>query len=597
MYSILSSVLLLFLVSLFYKVLPVHIACTRWRYDIINNDSVSSSLDQVLNHMYEIDSEQLYKRAKGSLPIHLALLGGQSWTFIQSMISTNKRLVGMRDAPSKLFPFQIAALPIQFRNVQLLMRCQFTPTEWRNMSLSEKKSEYGRVADEHESRQVSTIFQLLRKHPDAIQKRPLYKESSALSQNLRSLSALSLHYLSWVYGGGSKGKYRVRYDNLAALRNSIVLTEILPELEQWWQNLKKCIWNESSCDIPKTNDYLLHAACGQACPPLVIELLLRMYPATAANAIPGTSTYPLHICAGTMTYQPQHFEVPYGLDTLCLVLKAYKEATRITSNGRLPLHISLVRGKDWKEVSPLITVHPSSSKVKDSATSLYPFELAASFKLNPLWYSTLIENEMSTFDFHQLSTREKAVSFSKTRKRHGLNQLTCIFELLRHKPGVISLLCLSQSVTVSDDDDSVYSLFSLVDDDFDMKKTRDQSLSDITVLTSKQNGFLSPVRSSTRSLFSFAGSGNTPNLITPHNNGSKSLSAYLFINENDANSTTNYSYSNPSSFRQMRKGERPTQIPKDATKVPSTVSVFNHLDETGGEHKIPVLLPDLEADD
>jgi len=452
-----------------YKVLPIHIACTRWSYDVINNDSECSTLDQVLNHMYELDPDQLYRRTEGSLPFHLALFGGQSWTFLQSMVSRHKKLVGMRDAQSKLFPFQIAALPIQFRNVQLLMRCQFTPIEWRDMSLIEKKTEYGRVADEHETRQVSTIFELLRKHPDAIEKRPLYKDSSAVSQKLKSLSKLSIHYLSWVYGRSSKGKYRVRYGNLAALRNSIVRAKILPELELWWQKLKECIWDESQDDIPKTTDYLMHAALHNSeNPPLVTELLLQMFPSSTTKPIPGTSTFPLHICAGTMAYQPQHFEVPYGMNNLHLVLKAYKEATRIRSNGRLPLHTCLARGKDWKEVRPLIMVDLSSLKVEDPVTGLFPFELAASFKLtakvNSLRYSAFIEKEMRTFDFHQLSTQEKALSLSKTRKRQELNQLTCIFELLRHKTSVLSMRCSEFMVSNDDSDDSVTSLFSFVDD-------------------------------------------------------------------------------------------------------------------------------------
>lgn len=546
-------------------------ACTRWRYDVINNDSESSSLNQVLNHMYELDPDQLYRRQKGSLPIHMALFGGQSWPFLQSMVFTNKKLVGMRDAQTKLFPFQIAALPIQFRNVQLLMRCQFAPTEWQTKTLLEKKTEYGRVTDEHETRQVCTIFELLRKHPDAIEKRPLYKDSSDVSQNPRSLSKLAMHYLSWVYGRSSKGKYRVRYENLAALRHSIVQAKILPELEPWWRKLKECIWEEAHGDIPKTADYLLHAALHNSeNPPLVTELLLQIFPSSTAKPIPGTSTFPLHICAGTMAYQRQHFEVPYGLNNLPLVLKAYKEATRIRSNGRLPLHICLARGKDWKEeVRPLIMVDPSSLKVEDPLTGLFPFELAASFKLsskeNSLWYSTFIEKEMRTFDFHRLSTQEKALSLSKARKRQELNQLTCIFELIRHRPSALSVCC-SEFMIDGDDDVSVNSLFSLVDDDYEMGDSWEQSLTDFPPITPQANnkGLLSQARSSTRSMYSLVASSNTPSLITPHDGTrNRSLSAYLFHNENDATATGNYSLSS-SSFKNISRGKKPTKVSMDS---------------------------------
>ena len=520
--------------------------------------------------MYEIDPDQLYRRQKGSLPIHMALFGGQSWTFLQSMVSINKKLVGMRDAQTMLFPFQIAALPIQFRNVQLLMRCQFAPTEWRDKSLIERKIEYGRVIDEHETRQVCTIFELLRQHPDAIEKRPLYKESSAISQNPRSLSKLAVHYLSWVYGRNSKGKYRVRYENLAALRHSIVQAKILPELELWWRKLKECIWEEAHGDIPKTTDYLLHAALHNSeNPPLVTELLLQIFPSSTAKPIPGTSTFPLHICAGTMAYQRQHYEVPYGLNNLPLVLKACKEATRIRSNGRLPLHICLARGKDWKEeVRPLIMVDPSSLKGEDPLTGLFPFELAASFKLsskeNSLWYSTFIEKEMRTFDFHQLSTKEKALTLSKARKRQELNQLTCIFELIRRRPTALSVCC-SGFMADGDDDDSVNSLFSLVDD-YEMGESCEQSLVEFSSIAPQANklGSFSSFRSSTRSISSLVASDSTPSLITPHDESqNRSLSAYLFYNKDDATATGNYILSS-SSLKKISMDKRPTKLSMDS---------------------------------
>ena len=455
-----------------YKVLPIHLACTRWRYDVIYHDSEISSLGQVLRHFYQSDPNQLFHRHKGSLPIHMALLGGQFWEFVRSMTSEHKEFLGMRDAQSRLFPFQIAALPIRFRNSQLLMRCQFNPTEWRDLTVTEKKLEHEKVVDEQERRQLGTIFELLREYPDAIENRIVTKDPSNISRTLRSLSDLSIHCLSWIYEQNSNGEFGVRYDNLAALRDSILDAQILPELQDWWDGLKECIWKDSHEDTPRTTDFLLHSALYNCeTPPLVIDLLIRLFPSSLAKQIPGTSTYPLHIAAATTSYQRQQFEIPYGMNALGLVLKANKEVARFKSNGRLPLHICLSRGKSWKEVLPLIIVDPSSLKVEDEQTGLVPFELMSSFNLNAKenswWYSTFTEKQMKTFRFDQLSTREKAKALSRARKKKELSQLNCIFELIRYRPSVLSMRC--SGLAIENDDDSEASLNSFVDEGYEAK--------------------------------------------------------------------------------------------------------------------------------
>eukprot|EP00536_Pseudo-nitzschia_multiseries_P018082 jgi/Psemu1/264685/estExt_Genewise1Plus.C_21340001 len=475
-----------------YNVLPVHIACTRWRYNIVYSDIDNSSMEQVLRLMYESDPGQLYRRHKGSLPIHMALMGGQIWSFVKPQTSMDVKLVGMRDVQSKLFPFQIAALPIPVRSIQLLMRFRFSPAEWRGMAFVEKKMEHDKVTIEQEVRQLTTIYELLRIYPDAVANKPVHKQSSLISRSLRSLSDLAKHYLSWVYGRNSLGEYRVHYDNLTALRNSIMEAEILPELQEWWHRLKECIWNDSHVpvDVPKENEYLLHAALyNSETPPIVTELLIRLFPSSTARPIPGSSTFPLHIAADTSAYQRKEFELPYGSENLHLVLKSYKEATRLKSNGRLPLHISLARGKSWKEVLPLVTVNPSSLKVRDMQTGLLPFELLASFKLtareNSLWFSNFLEKQMDIiFDLHQLSTQDRANALGAALKKKELSQLTCIFELIRRVPSVLSIR--QSGFKNVNDDDSVHSLYSFGEDEYDLEE--DSALFEITLDTDSEAG-------------------------------------------------------------------------------------------------------------
>jgi len=584
-----------------YKVLPVHIACTRWRYDVINHGGDASSLDQVLHYLYESNPDQLYQRHNGSLPIHMALFGGQFWAFVKSLTSMENNVLGMRDLQSRLFSFQIAALPIRFRNVQLLMRCQFNPTTWREMSFSEKKIQYEKVANEQEARQLNTIYELLRRYPGAIENRVLTKDPLSASQNLKSLSEVSVHYLSWIYNQNSDGEFRVRYDNLTALRNSIVEAQVLPELEDWWNDLKQCIWNESHGDIPRTKDYLLHSALyNSETPPLVTELLIELFPASITKPIPGTSTYPLHIAAGTASYQRQEFEIPYGMNNLRLVLQANKEACRFKSNGRLPLHICLARGKGWKEVLPLIMVDPSSLKVKDEQTGLFPFELIASFKLsakeNSLWYSSFTEKQMKTFSFHELPTEEKARALARARKKKDLSQLNCIFEIIRQKPSILAMRY--SGFVANNDDDSVTSLCSLVDDGFEFP-------------IGSRRDLMSRMESNRKSLRSFFIEDAAP-LISPNDAAlSKSLGTYLLDKEGDSSPTKKKTRIAKKKKNSMTNSNR--KFERRGTKM--SLFDFNDLDlsrfdddesnESGsdnnegqqGKPRIPVELPNLDVSD
>ncbi len=436
-----------------YNALPVHIACSRWRYDIIRNET-DTSLDKVLKLMVKADPQILFSRHKGRLPIHLALSVGQSWTFAKAFVSVDKKCVGIRDPQSRFFPFQMAALPMTSKNVQLLMRSQFSPTEWRTMSTTQKKLEYKRVEEEQDRRQIGTIYELLRRHPDAINGKPLFRQTmTSSSASLRKTGKVSMHYLGFVYGKNSKGEFRLRAENVKLLRDAIVRADIPLEMENWWEMMKQSIWEEYHGDLPKDDHYLLHAALyNPETPPLLVELLLEIFPASASKPVPRTATYPLHIAAGTTAYFRHQFEMPYGMDNLHLVLSADRRVVHRRSNGRLPLHICLARGKSWKEVRPLVLVYPSSLVIEDPQTGLVPFQLMASFNItsreNALRYSAFLERQTRSIDLQCLSAKDKALAFNRIHKKQELTHLTCIFELLRHRPS--AMLPLPAGFAVSD---------------------------------------------------------------------------------------------------------------------------------------------------
>lgn len=425
-----------------YRALPVHITCTRWKYDLLQTKK-DSGLSRVLKQLIKAEPEQLIRRYRGRLPLHMALDVGHSWSFVKAFVSLDKKSLGMRDLQTKLFPFQMAAIKPPSKSIAMLLRNNHTPGEWRSLSVGEKKKEYTKAEIMQNRRQIWTIFELLRHYPEAISGKVIYRDGPT-KKNLHGAGRVSLHYLTWVYGRGSKG-FKLQSANVKLLRDSILNAHISKALEPWWDRLKQWIWQECPSDsVPRTEEYLLHAALyNPDTPPLVIELLLNLFPTAATRPVPGSRSYPLHIAAATTAYHPQPFEIPYSMDSLHLTLFAYKGATRLTQHGRLPLHICIARGKTWTEIRPLVQVNLQSLKMRDPQTGLTPFQQMASFKAfskeNSLRFASAIEKETQNVDLCQLKVEERANFFLDVKKKHDLNVLTAVYELLRHAPsGVVS---------------------------------------------------------------------------------------------------------------------------------------------------------------
>jgi hypothetical protein len=423
-----------------YKALPVHITCTRWKYDILQNKR-DSGLSRVLKQLLKPEPEQLVRRYGGRLPLHMALDVGHSWSFVKSFVSMDKKSVGMRDLQTKLFPFQLAAVKLPAKNIAMLLRSSYTPGEWRAFSVREKKKEYTETEIMQGRRQIETIFELLRRHPDAITGKVIYRNPSK-AKRLHCAGRVSLHYLSWVYGRGYQG-FMLRPANVKLLRDSIINAHISKPLEPWWGRLKHWIWQECRGDaIPHTDDYLIHAALyNPDTPPLIIELLLELFPTAATKPLPGTQSYPLHIAAATTAYHPQDFEIPYSMDNLHLTLLAYKGAARLTQHRRLPLHICIARGKSWNEIRPLVLADPSTLLMQDPQTGLTPFQQMTSFKAtskeNCLRFSAMAEKQTRNVDLSQLLAGERATILRDVKKKHDLSVLTAVYELLRHEPSAV----------------------------------------------------------------------------------------------------------------------------------------------------------------
>lgn len=419
-----------------FKALPVHIASTRWKYDLLQVEPDKSQL-HVLKQLIAGDEMQLVRRHRGRLPLHLALAVGQSWSFARSFIWMDQKSVGMRDPITKLFPFQMAALRIQAKNMKMHLRGRNTPEKWMSKSESTKRAQLKQTEEFFECKQVDTVFELLRLHPGAISGNNLHRKAS-----LEGVGPVSKHYLSLAYVQTSKG-WEPFPAAIKLLRQSIVKGRIAREIQSWWEALKVMIWNyPSATQLPKTERYLLHAALyNPDTPPLIIQILLELFPESSSLPIPQSETYPLHIAAGTLQYQPQPFEIPFSTNSLHLVLLAFDDAAYMFSHGRLPIHICIAGGKTWDEIGPLAQYAPLALHLADERSQLTPFQQMATFKAtskeNSLRFSLRVERCTNILDASSLSGPARGKLLKAIYKKNDTDVLSSIFELVRKEPSVL----------------------------------------------------------------------------------------------------------------------------------------------------------------
>ncbi len=480
-----------------FKAHPVHLACTRWRYDVLRNDK-DLSLEKVLKMFLKSDRDQLVRRFRGRLPLHMALTVGQSWSFVKSFVSLDPKTVGMRDPHTKLFPFQLAAMTISSKNLAMLLRNRYTPTEWRMTSGSDKKLEFGRARDHQDRRQIGTIYELLRRHPDAIVGKYLVRDSVKIAADIQGAGPISSHYLFFIYRRG-ESEWKLNPTNVKPLRDSILNGCIAKPLLSWWEELREIIWTTTpSGEIPRSDEFLLHAALyNPDTPPTIIELLLAISPKAPTTPLPGTKIYPLHIAAGTAGYHPQCFEIPYSKSRMELILNAYKGAVSLAVNGQLPIHICLNRGKTWNEIRCLVKQAKSTLLVHDPLTKLTPFELMASFRItspsNILRFASIAEKQTRNIGMDELSVEKKATVLRDVKRNFELELLSTVYELLRHAPSaMINKRRLSERCC-----DVFSSVSSVTTEDMDVKLSTSGIMSamDQHLETVHQTPVLAPKRS------------------------------------------------------------------------------------------------------
>jgi hypothetical protein len=125
----------------------------------------------------------------------------------------------------------------------------------------------------------------------------------------------------------------------------------------------------------------------------ILALLVRIFPSQAEYCDPLTDNLPLHVAASTppgsnrckagwiRQYSPRIID-PCKLDVIEILVRSHPSAAaRVNKNQDWPLHLALTKGRrTWNTgISVLVEAESDMLLLQDTATRLYPFQLAAAF--------------------------------------------------------------------------------------------------------------------------------------------------------------------------------------------------------------------------
>jgi hypothetical protein len=334
--------------------LLIHLICRHWKYNLyphskkigVKIDLEEPPMEQVLKILLASDATLTRKRHQDRLPVHDAIATSKSVDFLDALVQKDRKSLSVRDVQTKLYPFQMAASGNLNKNAALWAHARYAPDEWKNLEAEERAQAVDEILEGQKAEQVNTIFYLLREYPAAVQPAATLRTAHGF-RDTHGKGLVSAHYLLLTYARGDDGEFMLLKENLALIHEAINTGTIPEDLEHWWAKLKFWIrycymGNEN---LSHDEEHLLHAAVANSdVAPLIVELLLAMYPKSASLPVNGQSEYPLHIAAATPQYEPQPFETIESDNVITLLFNAYPEAAEVESPSGLPFDIARAKG-------------------------------------------------------------------------------------------------------------------------------------------------------------------------------------------------------------------------------------------------------------
>lgn len=231
---------------------------------------------------------------------------------------------------------------------------------------------------------------------------------------------------------------------------------LTPQYIEWWEKLRLFInlwathfWEDDEDSV--SDSTLLHnALMNPDSPPLLVQLLAKLYPDSILLNHPRTSALPIHFACRQWKfreYPPRRGEKIVDLDQVCgELLKDDPRQTRMRNRGRLPLHHAIAAGKTWDFIKPLVTHDSESLLARDPTTRLRPFQLAALKVHQTFDIDAVTRREYQPMVWNTMSNKERDRQMRKLLNHYDLQQLDVIYELLRHGPSAVKKVLSAKEV-------------------------------------------------------------------------------------------------------------------------------------------------------
>ncbi|GAX13665.1 hypothetical protein FisN_14Lh319 [Fistulifera solaris] len=215
----------------------------------------------------------------------------------------------------------------------------------------------------------------------------------------------------------------------------------------WWKKIEYLIAFSTGVNNPEKfpKNHLLHAALKNIdTPPLVVRMLLALYPQSIQLLDQETLAHPLYIAASRPEYIPRKYEVEMcGRESILeIVLSHEKRLINKRHELRLPIHAAIGSGRVYSDYRCLVTSRPEFLLQRDPETGLYPFLQAAAVrqKLGHFRLACVARNKYSYAEWTNMSDLEKANAIQQVTEEEDRALFESIYQLLRLEPSVVERL-------------------------------------------------------------------------------------------------------------------------------------------------------------
>ena len=160
--------------------------------------------------------------------------------------------------------------------------------------------------------------------------------------------------------------------------------------------LKAAYHGTTEDELPEGTTFLpVHAATGLFVPEKVIQILAYLYPRHLSQTDNENGWTPLHVAVAEPWHSRGYKEINYSIGIKTITAQCPGVAQMVDKKGRLPIHLALESGISWESgIDVLFSAAPNTLTLTSGQSRLCPFQEAAvstRTDLNTV-YSLLVNN-------------------------------------------------------------------------------------------------------------------------------------------------------------------------------------------------------------